>query len=80
MKKKYQVKLPDGFIIPFYVNNFSGHFHGELWIPNPQKITNNKYKIADPVEFNDDTLEGFLCQVEDFIRKNFGEDFTINEQ
>lgn len=80
MKKRFQVEFEDGTTVQFYVNDLTGRYYGELWMQNPKHLGDGEYKIADNVEFSDDTYEGFMQQVKEFIMKNINEVFRITEQ
>jgi len=80
VKKRYQAEFEDGTIVKFYVNDLSGKYYGELWMKNSKYMGNGEYKIADAIEFEDETYDGFMQQVKDFIKNNINDDFRLVEQ
>ncbi len=79
MQQKYRAKLEDGNNIGFYVNDLRGYYYGEVWILNPEIIDNIDFKLANTYEFQDETLDGFMIKVTDFIKEVTKKGFVIEE-
>lgn len=79
MKKIYNIKFKDGNTESFYINDLSGYYYGELWIKNLKIISKNKCMVADIKEFKDNSIDGFMKQVNDFVSENFNDDYLIEE-